>query len=87
MSTSLLNQSKCIFTVALQTTCRCSKHYSHMATSYRFLGAGLRDESVFWPSLADIIITGHELPLTFPLVEEQWEGGGPIKQERAVRFC
>lgn len=66
---------------------RSFKHHSHMATSYGSTGAGSRDKSVFWPSLADTIITGHEPPLTFPLVEKQREGSGPIKQERAVRFC
>lgn len=62
------------------------KPFLHDCTSYRFLGAWLKDKSVFWPVLADIIIAGHETLLTFPLVEEQWGGGGPIKQERAVRF-
>lgn len=43
-------------------------------------GAWLKDKSVFWPVLADIIIASHEQPLTFPLVEEQWEAEGQLNK-------
>lgn len=50
------------------------------------LGSRRMDKYVFWLALRDIIFAAHKQPLTFPLVEEQWGGGVPIKQERAVCF-
>lgn len=60
------------------------KHSLHVCPSFRFLRVWLKDKSVSWSVLADIIIIGHEQPLTSPLVEEQWGGCGPIKQDRTV---
>lgn len=45
-----------------------------------FVGPPFQGKSVFWPSPADISNSGHEPPLTFPLVEGAVEkrGGGGI---------
>lgn len=52
----------------------------------RTIKAVVMYKCVFCPALADIIIEGHKQPLTFPLVEEQWGGCGPIKQQQTACF-
>lgn len=56
------------------------------------LGPPFQGKSVFWPAPADISSSGHEPPLTFPLVEGaegDWggaDGAQPIKEEQALCF-
>ena len=90
------------YLIKCQTTFGCNsfrltkvKPFLCYHSSYRFLRVCFRDKSVFWPILAHIIITVHEEPLTFPLVEEQGEVTGQLNkseqsaltEHRAVDNC
>lgn len=56
----------------------------HVYTTSRFSVVWFQGASVLSPAVTDFIISGHEQPLTFPLVEARCEGCGPITQEQEL---